>query len=69
MIMSFTIEQNHSVLQTYHIAKTQTVHELLKQLNLEDKFFAVLVNGKRAKTLDTLRPTDEVVLLPKIAGG
>ncbi len=36
------------VLKEFKIKKEQKVSDLLKELNLNDKFFAILVNGKKS---------------------
>ena len=46
-----------------------TVADLLKELNLEDKYFGILVNGKKVTPDTKIGKTDEVVILPHIAGG
>ena len=49
--------------------KSMTVADLLKELNLEDKYFGILVNSKKATPETKISPTDQVVILPHIAGG
>jgi len=49
--------------------KTMTVKDLLKELSLEGKYFGILVNGKRATEDQKISPTDNIVILPHIAGG
>jgi sulfur carrier protein ThiS len=46
-----------------------TVNDLLKELNLEGKYFGILVNGKKADEDTIIKENDEVVILPHIAGG
>ena len=46
-----------------------TVADLLKELNLEDKYFGILVNSKKATPETKISPTDVVIVLPHIAGG
>jgi sulfur carrier protein ThiS len=46
-----------------------TVRDLLKELNLENKYFGILVNGKKADEDTIIRQTDSIVVLPHIAGG
>ena len=46
-----------------------TVNDLLKELNLEGKYFGILVNGKKANEETVIKESDEVVILPHIAGG
>ncbi|MBY9003901.1 MAG: MoaD/ThiS family protein [Candidatus Lokiarchaeota archaeon] len=45
------------------------VKDLLKELNLEGKCFGILINGKRADEDTIIRETDNVTILPHIAGG
>jgi len=45
------------------------VRDLLKELNLEGKYFGILVNGKKATEETIIRETDEIIVLPHIAGG
>lgn len=60
-----TIGSTHNV----SLKNVQTVASVLKALKLEDRFFAVLLNEKRAKLDDEVKPTDKLTILPKIAGG
>jgi hypothetical protein len=46
-----------------------TVGDLLKELNLEGKFFGILVDGKKADPTTKVNPKSEVIILPHIAGG
>lgn len=46
-----------------------TVGSLLKELNLEGKYFGILVNGKKADEDTIITSDSEVVILPHIAGG
>ncbi len=57
------------VYTTYKVEKQLTVTALLKELNLESKFFGILVNGKKADKNTIIKATDEVIILPNIAGG
>ncbi len=57
------------IYETFNPDKAMTVADLLKELNLEDKYFGILVNGKKASPDTKISPTDEVVVLPHIAGG
>lgn len=45
------------------------VRDLLKELNLTNKYFGILVNGKKATEDTVIRETDEIIVLPHIAGG
>ncbi len=55
--------------ETYHPEKEMLVRDLLKELNLEGKYFGILINGKKADENTIIKETDEVVILPHIAGG
>ena len=57
------------VLKEFKIQKNQLVGDLLKELNLNDKFFAILVNGKKASLNDEIQEGSDIVILPRIAGG
>jgi len=70
----FVIKQISELLETglYEIftpEKTMTVADLLKELKLEDKYFGILVNGKKATPETIITSESEVVILPHIAGG
>ncbi len=54
---------------TYRVTKEKRVKELLAELNLQNRYFAIIVDGKRAGPEDVLKEGAEVVILPKIAGG
>lgn len=58
-----------SSMAVYRIKNRQTVENVLASLNLEAKFFAVLVNGKKVNLEDSINEGDEILVLPKIAGG
>jgi sulfur carrier protein ThiS len=58
-----------SSITTYQINKDQTVGEILRELNLEQRYFAVLVNGRKVNLSDSIEKGSEIVILPKIAGG
>ena len=55
--------------ETFKPEKTMTVNDLLTELNLEDKYFGILVNGKKATPETKISPEDSIVILPHIAGG
>lgn len=57
------------VYETFTAERTMTVKDLLKELNLEGKYFGILINGKKATEDMTIKETDEIVILPHIAGG
>ena len=56
-------------LKTYKVKNARTVKNLLKELKLETKFFAILVNGKRVSLENMIDEGSEITILPKIAGG
>jgi sulfur carrier protein ThiS len=49
--------------------KDMTIGDLLQDLNLDGKYFGILVNGKRADEYTIISPKDKIVILPHIAGG
>jgi len=55
--------------ETFSPDKTMTVADLLLELNLEDKYFGILVNGKKATPETKIGKEDEIIILPHIAGG
>ncbi|MFX1302308.1 MAG: MoaD/ThiS family protein [Promethearchaeota archaeon] len=55
--------------ETFTPDKTMTVADLLRELNLEDKYFGILVDGKKATPDTVINEQSEVVILPHIAGG
>ena len=55
--------------ETFTPDREMLVADLLKELNLEDKYFGILVNGKKAEINTKIKETDEIVILPHIAGG
>ena len=57
------------IYETFQSEKTMTVRDLLKELNLEGKYFGILINGKKATEDQTISPKDDIVILPHIAGG
>jgi sulfur carrier protein ThiS len=57
------------IYETFTPEKEMTVGDLLKELNLEDKFFGILVDGKKATPETRISPASEIVILPHIAGG
>ena len=58
-----------SGLKTYRVKTARTVGDLLKELKLESKFFAILSNGKKVNINDVIEENSEITILPKIAGG
>ncbi len=57
------------VYETFNVERKMTVADLLKELNLEGKYFGILVNGKKAEPATEINETDSIVILPHIAGG
>ncbi len=55
--------------ETFTPDKTMTVADLLRELNLENKYFGILVDGKKATPDTVINEQSEVVILPHIAGG
>jgi len=52
------------------VEKRMTVGDLLKKLGIEkNKYFAVLVNGKKVDTDHVVDESDKIIVLPLIAGG
>ena len=57
-------------LKTYRVNVARTVGDLLKDLKLESKYFAILANGKKVGSLDDkIDEGTEITILPRIAGG
>ena len=54
--------------ESFSPKERKTINDLLKELNLEGKYFGVLVNGKRADLDTKIKPSDEITILPHIAG-
>ena len=55
--------------ETFTPDRAMTVADLLSELNLEGKYFGILVNSKKATPETKIGPTDTVIVLPHIAGG
>jgi molybdopterin converting factor small subunit len=55
--------------ETFSPERSMTVGDLLKELNLEGKFFGILVDGKKAEPETKINEKSEVIILPHIAGG
>jgi sulfur carrier protein ThiS len=45
------------------------VKDLLRELNLEGKYFGILINGKKVDEDTEISPKDDITILPHIAGG
>jgi sulfur carrier protein ThiS len=57
------------IIETYTPKKKMLVKDLLKELNLEGKYFGILVDGKKASEDTVLDENSDIVILPHIAGG
>ena len=58
-----------SSMTTYRVKNRQKVIDILQKLNLESKYFVVLINGKKVEPTDFVEKNDEILILPRIAGG
>ena len=56
-------------LKEYIVKEKRTVKDLLHDLNLDDKYFAILVDGKKASLDTEIAEGQSIVVLPRIAGG
>ncbi len=56
-------------LKTYKVKESRTVADLLGDIGLESKFFAILADGKKVGLNDKIDEGQEITILPKIAGG
>ncbi|MHA1728169.1 MAG: MoaD/ThiS family protein [Promethearchaeota archaeon] len=64
-----TDQTNIGILNEFKAKGERKVSDLLKELKLDNKFFAILIDGKKANLKDTIRENQNIVVLPKIAGG
>ncbi|MFX1345902.1 MAG: MoaD/ThiS family protein [Promethearchaeota archaeon] len=55
--------------ETFSPERSMTVADLLIELNLEGKYFGILVDGKKADPETKINEKSEVIILPHIAGG
>lgn len=58
-----------SSMTMYRIKRRTTVQILLRALKLETNYFTVLINGHKATLTDIVEKGDEILILPRIAGG
>ncbi len=56
-------------LREYSAKKETSLKNILEELKLDGKCFAVLVNGKRVDENYITKENDKIYILPKIAGG
>ncbi|MFW9951957.1 MAG: MoaD/ThiS family protein [Candidatus Thorarchaeota archaeon] len=57
------------IIETFIPERNMLVRDLLRELNLEGKYFGILINGKKADEDSEISPKDEITILPHIAGG
>jgi len=58
-----------SSMTTYRVKNPQKVYDILTKLHLESKYFVVLIDGKKVEPTDFVEKDDEILILPRIAGG
>jgi molybdopterin converting factor small subunit len=57
------------MVETFVPERKMLVKDLLRELNLEGKYFGILINGKKADEDTEINPSDNITILPHIAGG
>jgi len=57
------------IIETIVPERKMLVKDLLRELNLEGKYFGILINGKKADEETEITPKDDITILPHIAGG
>ncbi|MHA2289203.1 MAG: MoaD/ThiS family protein [Promethearchaeota archaeon] len=57
------------IIETVIPERKMLVKDLLRELNLEGKYFGILINGKKADEDTEITPNDNITILPHIAGG
>lgn len=57
------------IIENYIPKRKMLVKDLLKELNLEGKYFGILVDGKKASEDTVLDEKSDIIILPHIAGG
>ncbi|NHJ19920.1 MAG: hypothetical protein EAX91_03165 [Candidatus Lokiarchaeota archaeon] len=57
------------IIETIIPERKMLVRDLLRELNLEGKYFGILINGKKANEDTEISPEDDITILPHIAGG
>jgi len=57
------------IIERFVPERKMLVKDLLRELNLEGKYFGILINGKKADEDTEITPKDEITILPHIAGG
>ena len=60
----------NELVQKLDLKEKKTLKELISELRVDDKFFAILVNGRKISDLNQVIEADSsIVILPKIRGG
>ena len=57
------------IVETITPEREMSVGDLLKELNLEGKYFGILVDGKKANEETVINKDSSITILPHIAGG
>ena len=57
------------IIETIVPERKMLVKDLLRELNLEGKYFGILINGKKADEDTEITSKDNITILPHIAGG
>ena len=57
------------IVETITPEREMSVGDLLKELNLEGKYFGILVDGKKADEDTVIDKDSSITILPHIAGG
>lgn len=63
------ILNNIGSVNKYRVKEPISVSELLRKLNINNKIFVLLVDGKAATLEQIIDASSEITILPKIAGG
>ncbi len=59
-----------SLVQKVELKERKTFGEFIREMGLNEKYHAILVNGKKITDLSTILDTDaKIVILPRIRGG
>ena len=58
------------LVQKLELQEKKTLKELISELGIDGKFFAILVDGKKIDDLnEVIQKDSKVVILPRIRGG
>lgn len=58
------------VVQTLELKEQKTLKELITELGLDERYHAVLVNGKKISDLkEIIDAESKIIILPKLRGG